>query len=287
MEQLLTLTSQYAKVRVQFGELIGRYQGVKHRLAEIFVDVESVKSLVDACRFGPHAGHPVLGAADYKLVHHCANGRSVYSFCMCPGGTVVAAASEPGRLVTNGMSQYSRNERNANAGLVVDVTPSDYPEGPLAGMAFQRQWEERAFVERYVALERVRFDERLIVSFNVPDSAVDALVPAFALQTLVENALRHGAASRIAPTHITISAHHDRQTLTLVVTDDGAGANLTTVPTSGSTGLRRLRERLDALYGARAALLCTSRLGEGFTARLTLPLEMPAERLDERGADAE
>ena len=147
--------------------------------------------------------------------------------------------------------------------------------------------EERAFVERYVALERVRFDERLIVSLNVPDSAVDALVPAFALQTLVENAVRHGAASRIAPTHITISAHHDRQTLTLVVTDDGAGANLTTVPTSGSTGLRRLRERLDALYGARAALLCTSRLGEGFTARLTLPLEMPAERLDERGADAE
>jgi uncharacterized protein len=111
----------------------------------IGVRIEHPQSLIDACRFGRHAGHPLLGAADYKLVYHCTNGRSVYSFCMCPGGTVVAAASEPGHLVTNGMSQYSRNERNANAGLVVDITPDDYPEGPLAGVAFQRHWEERAF----------------------------------------------------------------------------------------------------------------------------------------------
>ncbi|WP_353155801.1 NAD(P)/FAD-dependent oxidoreductase [Herminiimonas fonticola] len=107
--------------------------------------IEHPQSLIDACRLGPNAGHPVLGAADYKLVYHASNGRSVYSFCMCPGGTVVAAASEPGRLVTNGMSQYSRNERNANAGIVVGITPKDYPGGPLAGMEFQRQWEERAF----------------------------------------------------------------------------------------------------------------------------------------------
>jgi uncharacterized protein len=107
--------------------------------------IEHPQSLVDACRFGPQAGHPLLGAADYKLVHHAANGRSVYSFCMCPGGTVVAAASEPGRVVTNGMSQYSRDERNANAGIVVGITPEDYPGGPLAGIAFQRHWEERAF----------------------------------------------------------------------------------------------------------------------------------------------
>src|SRR5476649_136536 len=107
--------------------------------------VEHPQSLIDSCRFGPSAGHPILGAADYKLVHHASNGRSVYSFCMCPGGTVVAAASEPGRLVTNGMSQYSRNERNANAGIVVGITPDDFPGGPLAGIAFQRQWEERAF----------------------------------------------------------------------------------------------------------------------------------------------
>jgi uncharacterized FAD-dependent dehydrogenase len=107
--------------------------------------IEHPQSLIDRCRFGDSAGNPLLGAADYKLVHHCANGRSVYSFCMCPGGTVVAAASEPGRVVTNGMSQYSRNERNANSGIVVGVTPADYPGHPLAGIAFQRQWEERAF----------------------------------------------------------------------------------------------------------------------------------------------
>ena len=86
------------------------------------------------------------GAADYRLVHHARNGRSVYSFCMCPGGTVVAAASEPGRVVTNGMSQYSRAERNANAGIVVGITPADYPGGALAGIAYQRHWEERAFL---------------------------------------------------------------------------------------------------------------------------------------------
>lgn len=106
--------------------------------------VEHPQSLIDNARFGPNAGHPVLGAADYKLVHHAKNGRSVYSFCMCPGGTVVAATSEPNRVVTNGMSQYSRNERNANAGIVVGITPDDYPGGPLAGIAFQRHWESRA-----------------------------------------------------------------------------------------------------------------------------------------------
>ena len=116
----------------------------------IGVRIEHPQSLIDARRFGPQAGHPLLGAADYKLVHHAGNGRSVYSFCMCPGGTVVAAASEPGRVVTNGMSQYSRNERNANAGIVVGIGPEDYlahaPEGgPLAGIALQRHWEAKAF----------------------------------------------------------------------------------------------------------------------------------------------
>jgi uncharacterized FAD-dependent dehydrogenase len=107
--------------------------------------IEHPQSLIDRCRFGPSAGHPILGAADYKLVHHCENGRAVYSFCMCPGGTVVAATSEPGRVVTNGMSQYSRNERNANSGIVVGITPADYPGHPLAGIAFQQQWESRAY----------------------------------------------------------------------------------------------------------------------------------------------
>ena len=114
--------------------------------------VEHPQSLIDAARFGPAAGNPILGAADYKLVHHAKNGRSVYSFCMCPGGTVVAATSELDRVVTNGMSQYSRNERNANAGIVVGISPRDYrqtpgdgPVSPLDGMAFQRIWESRAY----------------------------------------------------------------------------------------------------------------------------------------------
>lgn len=109
--------------------------------------IEHPQSLIDVARFGPSAGHAVLGAADYKLVHHASNGRDVYSFCMCPGGTVVAATSEEGRVVTNGMSQYSRAERNANAGIVVGITPErDYPGGPLAGVDFQRRWESAAFV---------------------------------------------------------------------------------------------------------------------------------------------
>lgn len=108
--------------------------------------IEHPQGLIDRARLGQHAGHPLLGAADYKLVHHAANGRSVYSFCMCPGGTVVAATSEERRVVTNGMSQYSRNERNANAGIVVGISPADYPGGPLAGIAFQRKLESNAFV---------------------------------------------------------------------------------------------------------------------------------------------
>jgi uncharacterized FAD-dependent dehydrogenase len=107
--------------------------------------IEHPQSVIDAARYGKNAGNPLLGAADYKLVHHAKSGRSVYSFCMCPGGTVVAATSETGRVVTNGMSQYSRNERNANAGIVVGVTPLDYPGGPLAGIDFQRRLESDAF----------------------------------------------------------------------------------------------------------------------------------------------
>jgi uncharacterized FAD-dependent dehydrogenase len=108
--------------------------------------IEHEQSMIDSCRFGDNAGNPILGAADYKLVHHCRNGRTVYSFCMCPGGTVVAAASEPGRVVTNGMSQYSRHERNANSAIVVGITPEkDYPEHPLAGIDLQRRLEELAY----------------------------------------------------------------------------------------------------------------------------------------------
>ena len=131
--------------------------------------IEHPQGVIDRARWGRHAGHPLLGAADYKLVHHAANGRAVYSFCMCPGGTVVAATSEPGRVVTNGMSQYSRNERNANAGMVVGIDPGDFPRTPaayeaalgathgvealaagqhhpLAGIVLQRQLESNAYV---------------------------------------------------------------------------------------------------------------------------------------------
>ena len=113
----------------------------------IGVRIEHPQSWIDRARFGPNAGHPVLGAAEYHISHHCSDGRTVYSFCMCPGGTVVAATSEVGRVATNGMSQYSRNERNANSGFVVAVDPArDFPDGPLAGLALQRHWEGRAFV---------------------------------------------------------------------------------------------------------------------------------------------
>jgi uncharacterized FAD-dependent dehydrogenase len=136
--------------RDTFQMLLNRGVAMEPKPFSIGFRIEHPQSLIDRCRFGPQAGNPLLGAADYKLVHHCRNGRSVYSFCMCPGGTVVAAASEPGRVVTNGMSQYSRDERNANSGIVVGITPEDYssgedPGGPLAGVEFQRRWEARAF----------------------------------------------------------------------------------------------------------------------------------------------
>ena len=108
--------------------------------------IEHPQSVIDSARFGENAGHAMLGAADYKLVHHCANGRSVYSFCMCPGGTVVAATSEEGHVVTNGMSQYSRNERNANSAIVVGINPeTDYPGHVLAGVDLQRKLEKLAY----------------------------------------------------------------------------------------------------------------------------------------------
>jgi len=134
--------------RDTFAMLHGRGVFVEAKPFSIGFRIEHPQSLIDTARFGAQAGHPLLGAADYKLVHHCRNGRSVYSFCMCPGGTVVAAASEPGRVVTNGMSQYSRNERNANAAIVCGISPEDYApygEGPLAGIELQRHWEARAF----------------------------------------------------------------------------------------------------------------------------------------------
>jgi uncharacterized FAD-dependent dehydrogenase len=178
-----TLHTQHAvmalghSARDTFVMLHRRGVAMQAKAFSIGVRIEHPQSVIDQARWGRHAGHPLLGAADYKLVHHARNGRAVYSFCMCPGGTVVAATSEPGRVVTNGMSQYSRNERNANAGMVVAIDPPDYPldtaawqaafgeqDGaelarqahalaaqhppqahPLAGIVLQRQLETRAF----------------------------------------------------------------------------------------------------------------------------------------------
>ena len=133
--------------RDTFRMLMDRGVHIEAKPFSVGFRVEHPQDLIDQARFGPQAGHPILGAADYKLVHHCENGRSVYSFCMCPGGKVVAAASEPGRLVTNGMSEYARNESNANSAIVVGITPEqDYPGDPLAGIDLQRRLEEGAFV---------------------------------------------------------------------------------------------------------------------------------------------
>jgi uncharacterized protein len=167
--------------RDTFATLFDRGVAMEAKPFSIGFRIEHPQGLIDRARWGKHAGNPLLGAADYKLVHHASNGRAVYSFCMCPGGTVVAATSEPGRVVTNGMSQYSRNERNANAGLVVGIEPADFPDGlhdvsdwraafgdadgtryaeqaaamaqqqqplahPLAGIVLQRRLEAKAYV---------------------------------------------------------------------------------------------------------------------------------------------
>jgi uncharacterized FAD-dependent dehydrogenase len=160
--------------RDTFAMLYDRGVAMQAKAFSIGFRIEHPQGVIDLARWGRHAGHPLLGAADYKLVHHAANGRSVYSFCMCPGGTVVAATSEAGRVVTNGMSQYSRNERNANAGIVVGIDPADFPQDaasfiaafgevdgaryaaqaqamrvqvhPLAGMVLQRHLESAAYV---------------------------------------------------------------------------------------------------------------------------------------------
>jgi uncharacterized protein len=152
-QQSYELTTQQAVMalghssRDTFQMLYERGVYVEAKPFSIGFRIEHPQSLIDRARWGRHAGHPLLGAADYKLVHHAKNGRAVYSFCMCPGGTVVAATSEVGRVVTNGMSQYSRNERNANAGIVVGITPEDFPsKHPLAGIELQRTLESAAYV---------------------------------------------------------------------------------------------------------------------------------------------
>ncbi len=219
--------------------------------------IEHPQSLINRSRYGKSADNPLLGAADYKLVHHAKNGRSVYTFCMCPGGTVVAATSEIGRVVTNGMSQYSRSERNANAGIVVGITPEvDYPGGPLAGIEFQRFWESRAYelgggtyqapgqlVGDFLARRPSTMFGAVLPSYTpgvhlcdlstaLPDYAIDAIreaLPAFARQLKgfdLPDAVLTAVESRTSsPIRITRD-EHDLQSLNvrgLFPTGEGAG----------------------------------------------------------------
>jgi uncharacterized FAD-dependent dehydrogenase len=196
--------------RDTFAMLHARGVFMQAKAFSIGVRIEHPQSVIDQARWGRHAGHPLLGAADYKLVHHARNGRAVYSFCMCPGGTVVAATSEAGRVVTNGMSQYSRNERNANAGMVVGIEPSDFPLDtaawiaafgestgsalaqdaaqmaaqrppqvhPLAGIVLQRQLESRAF---QVSGESYEAPGQLVGDFLAqrPSTQLGSVVPSY------------------------------------------------------------------------------------------------------------
>jgi uncharacterized FAD-dependent dehydrogenase len=196
--------------RDTFAMLHARGVFMQAKAFSIGVRIEHPQSVIDQARWGRHAGHPLLGAADYKLVHHAHNGRAVYSFCMCPGGTVVAATSEAGRVVTNGMSQYSRNERNANAGLVVGIEPSDFPldsaawigafgettgaalaqeaahlaaqqppqAHPLAGIVLQRQLESLAY---QVGGKNYEAPGQLVGDFLAqrPSTALGSVVPSY------------------------------------------------------------------------------------------------------------
>ena len=214
--------------RDTFAMLHGRGVFMQAKAFSIGVRIEHPQSVIDRARWGRHAGHPLLGAADYKLVHHAQNGRAVYSFCMCPGGTVVAATSEAGRVVTNGMSQYSRNERNANAGMVVGIEPSDFPVDaqawqaafdeplgsslaqealqmasrkqvhPLAGIVLQRQLESLAFE---VGGANYEAPGQLVGDFlaNRPSTQLGSVVPSY------KPGIRWGDLSAVLP-HYAIEA---------------------------------------------------------------------------------
>lgn len=173
--------------RDTFAMLFDRGVRIDAKPFSIGFRIEHPQSVIDRARWGRHAGHPSLGAADYKLVHHASNGRAVYSFCMCPGGTVVAATSEPGRVVTNGMSQYSRNERNANAGMVVGITPADYPQ------------DSAAFMQAFGALAGARYAQEAIESRATDATAVHPLAGITLQRQLESNAYVLGGSNYEAP----------------------------------------------------------------------------------------
>jgi len=173
--------------RDTFAMLFDRGVALDAKPFSIGFRIEHPQSVIDRARWGRHAGHPSLGAADYKLVHHASNGRAVYSFCMCPGGTVVAATSEPGRVVTNGMSQYSRNERNANAGMVVGITPVDFPQ------------DSAAFIQAFGPVAGTRYAQDAIKSISSDDTAVHPLAGINLQRQLESGAFVLGGSNYEAP----------------------------------------------------------------------------------------
>ena len=173
--------------RDTFAMLHGRGVRLDAKPFSVGFRIEHPQSVIDRARWGRHAGHPNLGAADYKLVHHARNGRAVYSFCMCPGGTVVAATSEPGRVVTNGMSQYSRNERNANAGIVVGIEPVDYPQ------------ENASFIEAFGPLDGVKYAKEALELIANDATAVHPLAGINLQRQLESNAYVMGGSNYEAP----------------------------------------------------------------------------------------
>ncbi len=239
---------------------------VESKQLSIGFRVEHPQSLIDQARFGSQAGHPILGAADYKLVHHCkgthaGRGRTVYSFCMCPGGTVVAATSEPGRVVTNGMSQYSRNERNANAAIVVGIEPTDFAPfdasgSPLAGIALQRALESHAYtlggenynapaqlIGDFIAARPSRELGQVQPSFQpgVSLCSLDSALPDYAIAAIRRGAARfRPATARIC--HARCGA--DRSGNTHVLADPDQARRGPAKPQHARTVSRRRRRRL-------------------------------------------
>jgi uncharacterized FAD-dependent dehydrogenase len=140
--------------------------------------IEHEQALIDRAQYGAFAGHPALGAAEYKLSARLSSGRGAYTFCMCPGGLVVAAASEPGGVVTNGMSRYARDGINANSALLIDVRPEDFGDNPMDGIAFQRAWERAAFE---AGGGDYRAPAQLVGDFlrGVPSSGMGSIAPSY------------------------------------------------------------------------------------------------------------
>ena len=231
--------------------------------------IEHPQGVIDRARWGRHAGHPLLGAADYKLVHHAANGRSVYSFCMCPGGTVVAATSEPERVVTNGMSQYSRNERNANAGIVVGIDPADYPH------------DEASFVTAFGAEDGARYaaEARTLLAGEPPSASRAHPMAGIAFQRALESAAyAHGGANYDAPGQLVgdFLAAHASSALGAVQPSYKPGVHLVDLASSlPDYAIAAIREAIPVFGRKIKGFDMADAVLTGVETRTSSPLKMP------------